>query len=315
MRSFMLIGVLALVVGVIFLRGYLPSEAGASSIKPKLADEIELEYSDYETEAPLIITRRQTHDEPSIETTPARISLVTQNDDTFAPVSTDRRPAEIEPTQPPPTEDPDPAPAMPGPIADAGTGRTVWLGADELPLDAGGSAGDGLLYSWRQLAGPSDLNIKDASTAKTIASGFPLDEKTPRRLVYEFQVTVRDVHGHSSTDTVRHVVLAGPSLSISPRPRRWLAYRDGYLLTHYQVSRTNSSEFTESFEVRSAAELSFNQLSGEGEFEIVTNETHDGYVYLITVYYQDGEPATWLEFFADTPERIPAILQFSIDWE
>ena len=134
-------------------------------------------------------------------------------------------------------------------------------------------------------------------------------------MVYEFQVTVRDVHGHSSTDTVRHVALAGPSLSISPRPRRWLAYRDGYMLTHYEASRTNNSGFVEIFEVRSAVELRFSQLGGEGEFEIVTNETHDGYVYLISVYYQDGVPATWLEFFVDTPERIPAVLQFSINWE
>jgi hypothetical protein len=94
-----------------------------------------------------------------------------------------------------------------------------------------------------------------------------------------------------------------------------LALRDGYLLAHYDAWKTNATDATETFELRSPGELFIQHMGGRGSFDISGGDTGDGYAYQISVYYQEGQASTWLEFFVDTAERVPAVVQIGVSWE
>ena len=114
---------------------------------------------------------------------------------------------------------------------------------------------------------------------------------------------------------MRHTVRISPSLYIRPSPRRWLAERDGYLLAHYEAWKDGSSSDIQTFELRATGELFIHQLGGDGDYQISLAEGEALNTYRISVYYRQGEPTTWLEFFVDTPERIPSVVQLGVRWE
>ena len=163
MRSLLVIGAIAVVVGTIALRGFLPRRASAraSSSRPG----IELAYTEYDQEQSLPFVPRTRPDAPP----PRNASR------------SDLDPAPDKPT--PATESgsdggartAEPESDQPALVANAGPDQNVWLGGNELRLDGTRSFGRGLSYSWRQIGGPNDLRIKDASAPITTATGFPLD--------------------------------------------------------------------------------------------------------------------------------------------
>ena len=309
MRSFLIVGGLMLVVGLVFVKGLVPKQAEATSSKPDPnRGEIVVEYADFESEAPPVFSTRVAEPDPEPEFE--------------APAEA----AEPELTRTPPVETAEPAAADPAPdlqarddipdvVANAGEGQTVWLGDNEIKLDGSASVGGGLRYAWRQVSGPGELTIADPTAEKTTASGFPTDGDTSGDASYEFELTTTDFLGKESTATVRYKVKTAPALTIRPRAKQQLAYRDGYLLAHFEAWKTNRSDYAETFEVRSSSELTFQQLSGAAEYEISVSEARRGLTYQVTIYYPEDGSSSWLEFFVDTAEHIPAVLQFGVNWE
>ncbi len=309
MRSFLILGSAVVVVTLMVLNGVLPRQAGATgSAQDAHGDDgpLELRYVDFEDESPPVFRR---HDHDIAETDPdeepeAAEPPVADEGDTGEPeagADEDWGDSYAEPAQP---------------VADAGPDRVLWVALNEIPLAGGESRGDGLTYSWKQVGGPHELNIADPVAAATTASGFPLEWGIDwDDAVYEFELTVSDIYGQQSVDYVQFEVKAAPVLSITPRPRRELAQRDGYLLAHYESWATNRTDSAETFEIRSRLELFLQHLGGDTNYELTVTQRRRGYLYRLTVYYQEGQSTSWLEFFADTDERIPAILQFGVNWD
>jgi len=204
--------------------------------------------------------------------------------------------------------------ASPTPHADAGPDRTVWMGDHEITLDGTGSHGTELSYSWRQLSGPVDLLIDNPRAANTVAAGLA-QEWPERDATYEFELTVRDAHGREAVDVVRFTVQAAPSITVDPAARRRLAWREGYLLGHFESWKTNRTDDAEVFIIRCPSELTFHHLGGMVDFDIAPLECNSGFEYQLTLFYREPESSTFVEFFVDTPERIPAVLQFGVNWE
>ncbi len=307
MRSFVLIGALVVVVSIIFFRGYAPQPAGATGSSDAAGDTstIRFEYADFEDEGPL--------------TLPPRRPTVT------APKPGPETVAVTPPTNPSPANDPTtlPDPDLPSepdfdappPTASAGKGVTIWLGDGELILNGTASQGDVVSYFWRQVSGPNDLQIQDPTAAQTVARGFSERWTPGQDFTYEFELTVTDAAGRQAVSTVTHCVKVAPELRITPAPKHNLAYRDGYLLAHFEAWKTNRSDDADSFEIHSPTALTFHHLSGDSEFDITVEETGGAYAYRIAVFYADGINTSWLEFFLDTPQRIPAVLQIGVNWE
>jgi hypothetical protein len=301
MRSLFFVGGLACLAGVLFVKGYLLRSAGAAG-NGGAGTEIRFEYTNYDDERPPALPARE---ERPREPDPGQ----SQEGAAAPPPSTGDAAASEQPAG-----DPEVVAADAAPHADAGPDRVTWMGDQQLSLDGSASRGEELSYSWRQLSGPVDLQIQNPRAAQTVASGLVQEwpEKDP---TYEFELAVRDVQGQEGVDIVYFTVKAAPDVSIIPAPKRRLAWRDGYLLAHFEAWKTNRTDETEAFAIRSPSELTFQQLSGTAEFELVPTEASSGFEYQLTVFYRDAESSTFLEFFVDTPERIPAILQFGVEWE
>jgi hypothetical protein len=201
------------------------------------------------------------------------------------------------------------------PIADAGEDQVVWLGAGELILDGSASTGDELTHRWSQVGGPVELEVGNAFAARTVATAIPGPQQPNDRAIYEFELTVTDRHGQHATDSVRYTALAGPSLTIKPGAKRSLVYRDGFPLVHFEITRANRSGYSEIIELSYASALAIQHLGGSAEFDLVADDSGSRPRYEIVVYYREAEPTSFLEFFLDTAEGIPAVLQVHITWE
>lgn len=311
MRSLLVFGSLTLLVTLLVLNGILPRRASATDngqgARPDDSP-LELRYVDFEDEGPLLFRRhdrepedRDQSGEPKEDQALAANEGIEGGYEDEAGRDEDWEDSHAESSQP---------------VADAGPDRVLWVALDEIPLNGGNSSGDGLTFAWRQVAGIHELTIADPATGTTSASGFPLDWGVDwDDAYYEFELTVTDAYGQQAVDTVQFVVKAAPALRIMPRPRQRLAFRDGYLLAHYESWATNRVDTAETFEIRARHELFLEHLSGDSNFDVAVTERARAYVYRVTVYYQDGQATSWVEFFADSDERIPAILQFGVNWE
>jgi len=310
MRSLLVICGLAALLAVVFLSGSLPRRARATPNTQGASSGLELRYADYDSEGPPVAEYHSSHPSGAAEQEPpAEAASGARAQPAAPPEPAPEAPAEPQSVPDVPEDD------ASGPTADAGQDRIVWLGDDRIQLDGSASAGDGLTYYWRQTGGPVTLYIKNPAAAKTTASGLTVEPGSGADQKYEFELDVTDRQGRSASDTVTYTVKAAPALSTVPPARRELAYRDGYLFMHFQMWKTNRAEEFEVFEVRSKSELTFHHIGGRGRFEITPARSEGRYGYTITVYYLEGETTTWLEFFVDTPERVPAILQIGVNWE
>lgn len=202
--------------------------------------------------------------------------------------------------------------------ASAGADRVVWIGWKELVLDGSGSRdanGSRLRYTWRQTAGPAWLEIEGADRPKARVTGFSADDLWDwHDAVYEFELTVTNAEGAEATDSVACTVKVAPPLKVSPRAERFVQERDGYRLGHYEAWQSNSDSYAATFEVRSDIALTFTRVAGNS-FELVGEEQDRQFIYLITVYGQAGEAASFVEFLVDTADRIPGVLVLNVTWE
>lgn len=219
------------------------------------------------------------------------------------------------PASEPPTELVSDAKSEPLVLADAGPDRVVWIGWDELTLDATGSTGENLTYKWTLLSGPSTLVIKNDRLAITTASGLLAGEK-PRwgNIVCKFELTATDPSGVQDTTTVRYVVKSAPMLKIKPMADRRFELRDGYELGHFTAWATNVDSYESVFEISSETELTFTKVAGSA-YAMTGGKAEKNFVYQITVYGQDGESTSWVELLVDTDERIPGIVRLGVNWE
>jgi hypothetical protein len=294
MRSFFLVGGLACLAGILFVKGYLLKPAGT---------EVRFEYTEYDDEAPPPLPRwPQKQPEDSAPLQP--------QEQTATPPPSAGDTGTIEPQG----LDSDLPEADSAPRADAGPDRVVWMGDQEISLDGSASQGAALTYFWRQLSGTVDLQIQNPRAAQTAATGLA-QEWPEKDATYEFELRVRDVYGQESVDNVCVTVKVAPSITVVPTPTRRLAWREGYLLAHFEAWKTNRTDDAEAFEIRSPGELTFHQLGGTAEYDIAPVERSSGFEYELTVLYREPESSTFLEFFVETPEHIPAILQFGVNWE
>jgi len=314
MRSVLVFGGLAAGVALLILSGRLPRIAGAAATGGKgdspTRPRLELRYADFETEQGLLRDRPERP--PQESRTPSQAVAPSKPQLAGAPPAA-TQPA---PHTTPPVENRPPADTPEPPIAEAGPDQVVWIQRNELVLDGGGSSGAGLTYAWTQVSGPTQLQIADAHAAKTVATGLvPAAGASPEDGKYEFELTVTDREGRTVKDTARYTVRATPTFSIRPRAKSQLAYRDGYLLAHYEVWKSNAGDGAETFELRAPGELFIQQIGGRGVYVITPSLSGTEHVYQITVYYRANEPSTWLEFFVDTPDRIPAVVTLGVTWE
>ncbi len=295
MRSAWLIGGLALIVAIVFIRGFVPRQATATESARNALPGLEFAYADFDDERSTPIARRP---ETTTTGTPAQDPAAAPRPDSAAPVVTDALESDA-----------------PGPIAEAGSARVAWIGDGSLVLDGSNSQGAIESYSWRQTAGEPELVIADPTAARTTAGGFP-EEWTPLRDArYEFELTVTDGQGRPATDTVECTVKAAPSLTISPAPRTFVAERDGYALVHFEAWKTNRHDEQEVFIIRTPGELTFSPLVGDADYDVTVSPSAGGFRYEVVVYYEQDATSAWLEFFVTSTDQIPAILQLGVTWE
>ncbi|MGD8453789.1 MAG: hypothetical protein PVJ57_18400 [Phycisphaerae bacterium] len=321
MRSIVVIGGVLFIAAVLFSSGILPKRAGATvggTDSDKPLSEVKLAYARFEDEQDLLAADRA---RASSAKTPTE---QTETPEPGTETATEPQPDNLisaepaEPHDPLAEEDRDYLDfgEGPEPVAAAGRDQVVWLGRNELTLDAAGSTGEDLTYFWEQVSGPRPLKIADATKATTTVTGLtPEGEADWRDAKYEFVLTVLDVYGRESSDRVRYEVRTTPTLSVRPRAQQRLALRDGYLLAHMESWQTNTTGETETFQLRSPGELFIQQIGGQTDFELTLLDSTDGYLYQVTVFYREGQATTYVEFFVDTSERIPAIVQLGVSWE
>ncbi|MFH1746196.1 MAG: hypothetical protein ABIG44_04045 [Planctomycetota bacterium] len=318
MRSFLLLISLTIVVAVMILKGVLPRQAGASGSmrdEPGETGSLKLDYVDYEDEGPLLFRARERMEmklnDPSEDT--GNVDPTEPGDDTNLDQG-DSSSTDEDSSADESWEDPDADYSQLA--AEAGADRVVWLGLDEIQLDGSKSIGDALTYSWKQIAGSHNLKIANPNAAQTSASGFPFDWGLDwDDAVYEFELTVSDAYGQESVDCVQYEVKTTPPLRISPWPKRELILRDGYYIARYESWETESVDSSVIFTVRSRSELFLQHLGGDNQYELNSTERAGRYTYEVTLFFRENQPATWVEFFVDTDQRIPAILQFGVNWE
>lgn len=319
MRSWWLFGTVAISLGLILMKALEPQQAGAAieSLAPLPAPgSIVMSYTDYETERRLVgdvawslPPREEREWQPLELEEPESAAVDAVPGD---PVE------EMEAEEAPAGEDtaPEEYAAPQAPVADAGADRLVWVGRGDIALDGSASRGEGLTYTWRQVSGEPQLTIAKPDAAVTTASGLGIDpDRTWQDAEYEFELTVMDGMGETDTDTVVCSVKTAPPLRISPLPKKELTVRDKIVLAQFSATRTNRTGTVESFEIRYRGELFIHQIGGEADYEMTVTQSGAIYCYQISVYYEEGRATSSLEFFVDTPERVPAIVQFQVNWE
>lgn len=101
-----------------------------------------------------------------------------------------------------------PAPNQP-PIADAGADILINLPTNSATLNGSGTDVDGniISYSWSKIAGPSQFNIANTSSAQTAITNLIQG-------LYSFELTVMDNNGATGKDTV--VVVVNPASNQPP---------------------------------------------------------------------------------------------------
>ena len=116
------------------------------------------------------------------------------------------------------TVNPPVAKANQSPVADAGPDATIILPVNTSLLDASNSSDpDGTIasYQWQELSGPNTVTSSPMNNAKVTISDLQVGE-------YEFQVTVTDNQGASSTATMKITVEQGSTVAdqllIYPNP-------------------------------------------------------------------------------------------------
>lgn len=200
-------------------------------------------------------------------------------------------------------------------VANAGADRVIWIGWDELPLDASASEGSELTYYWRQISGPVLLTIGDEAQAVTAAVGLlGAQRPTWRGVTYEFELAVTDVAGERAVDRVKYSVQSAPVLRIKPAAERHFQSHDGYELAHFVSWITNLENYESTFEISSPTELTFTKVSGS-VCDLTGSKSDSGYTYQVVVYGQTGEATSWVEFLVDTEEKVPGIIQLGVSWE
>ena len=105
-------------------------------------------------------------------------------------------------------------------------------------------------------------------------------------------------------------------MRIKPAADRHFEFSDGYWLGHFTSWATNLESYETVFEITADRELRFTKVTWSPcELTGGKNEAGTGYHYQVVVYGQAGEPTSWVEFLADTDERIPGIVQLGVNWE
>lgn len=320
MRSFILVGGLACVAGVLFVKGYLLKPASATgNSEADTGTEIRFKYTSYADERPRALPMRpQTQPQDQAAPDPQKHARVSTPEGGGPPPSSDDSSSSSASDPQSPGRDvrdvQAPDSDASGPHADAGPDRVVWMGDREIRLDGSASQGESLSYLWRQLDGPVNLHIKTPRVAQTTAGGLP-QEWPDTSATYLFELTVRDAHGQEAVDEVSVSVQAAPALTVVPAATRRLAWREGYLLAHFEAWKTNRTDDAEAFEIRSPGELTFHHLDGTAEFELTPFECDAGFAYQLSLFYREPQSSSYVEFFVESAERIPAILQFGVNWE
>lgn len=201
----------------------------------------------------------------------------------------------------------------PPPVANAGPDRIVWAGWNELTLDAAGSTGEDLVYTWTQVAGPTTLKLRSDGSFAT-ATGLPGGARSGwSPALYRFAVMVQDAQGRQATDEVEIVVLAAPELTITPAAQRRFELRDGYWLGHFQSWVTALGAAEASFQVESPTRLSFTQIQG-GRYRVRGGDADGRFAYEVVLARDGGEMATFVELLVDTDEKTPGVLQLGAFW-
>jgi len=282
------------------------------------------------------VTRRVGTSAPGGETEETGVTGAA--DDVYAappePVAAQDQPAaeNVEPApdlpEPPPTPEPDagdasdepeseppPEPDVAPLFADAGPDRVIWLGWDELPLDGSATTGSGVTCEWQQVSGPATLVIENPAALVTVARGLRAGQRASwRGVTYEYELTVTDAAGERDVDTVKYIVQAAPPLKIKPTPERRFEWQDGFELAYFTAWITNLESYEAVFEVTSPTELRFTRITG-GLAELSGRKSEGVFVYQFTVYAQAGEATSWVEYLADTEDKVPAVVQLGVNWE
>jgi hypothetical protein len=111
------------------------------------------------------------------------------------------------------------------PVANAGSDITTTAPVSSITIIGSGSDVDGKIsgYSWKQISGPSAININNEDSAIIIATGFVAG-------TYQFELTVSDDKGLVGKDTMTVTVALGRfaaelnSVNIYPNPVENIAY-------------------------------------------------------------------------------------------
>ena len=93
------------------------------------------------------------------------------------------------------------------PVANAGSGQSITLPTNTITLSGSGTDADGTVtaYQWTVISGPSTYNISNAASAITSVTGL-----VPG--FYQFQLTVTDNNGATSTDIAQVTVNAAANI-------------------------------------------------------------------------------------------------------
>lgn len=201
---------------------------------------------------------------------------------------------------------------VPAPKAKAGEDHVVWIGEPEPRLDGGASKGKDLTYAWRQIDGPKPLAIMEPKQAVTSVRGLAGASSDWYEQLYEFELTVTDTQGRQAKDTVAWVVLPGPELAMQPAAQRSFALRDGYLLGTYTCEVRAEDPEAASIEISSPVALTLTQMT-RGDYELVRRRSDGSVSYELFLYRGAGHSESF-EFFVDTEERIPGVLQVRVTW-
>lgn len=100
-------------------------------------------------------------------------------------------------------------PVNPKPVANAGSNQSVIAG-NAITLNGAASTGVGLLYSWKQLTGPSTVPIINSTSVSAGVTGMGIGS-------YIFQLTVTDSQGAASVATVTYTI-GLPVCQVCPAP-------------------------------------------------------------------------------------------------